>query len=202
MKQILYISIYLNFFLLGSICLQAENNTSTIIPDQSSILSAIVNDSLKGYDIEIRDLTTCIAKDKTRDDISGIITIDETLNKANIRAYFDTNLDIIDYCNDSFLDNYPSNTIIIEKLTLSVGNDLNGIQITHFIPQRIFSIRKDQYCFFVFEMYNFSYTTVGGGYTYIIIQVGENSSIDDYKIYEYSEEPIMIDLLLDECLRE
>ncbi len=196
MKHILYITIYLNFFFLGSICLQAKNNTSTIIPDKSSILPAIVNDSLREYNVEERDLSTCIVKDNTRKDISGIITINETLNETNIRAYFDTNLDIIENCNERILDNYSSNTIIIEKSTLSVGDELNGIPITYFIPQRIFSIREDDSYFIVFEMHNFSYTTVGGGYTYIIIQLGENSSIEDYKIYEYSKEPIMIDLLL------
>lgn len=147
--------------------------------------------------IKIVDLSpTCRMIDTKRDDIDGVIKVEQTIDSISIYAFFDISLDIPPICDKQGIDeNYAPNTIKINGAEFHIGADLNGIESSRFIPSRLFKV-TGKTIYVVFEMYNISYTTVGGGYTYIIIQLDQSNKIKRSEIFEYIKEPIKPDVLV------
>ncbi|MFV0418264.1 MAG: hypothetical protein ACK5KT_06000 [Dysgonomonas sp.] len=151
-------------------------------------------DSIRIIELDISD---CCIEESNRDNIYGVIQIRRKIEEISISAFIDTELDILPICKKQTLGKkYSKNTIKINQTELYLKNDLNGIDLSLFIPNRIIYIKKKAKTFIVFEMYNFSYTTVGGGYTYIIIQLDQSDKIKSSKIFEYIKEPIKPDVLV------
>ncbi len=163
------------------------------IDEENNHLKTTVISSTKIIEVE---LSVCCIENAKRPEIYGTIEIKQKISGVSIVAYFDTNLDVIDLCEKQMLsEDHNQNIIKINNSRLALDNNLNGIDLSLFIPDRLFLITKDKVNYVIFEMYNFSYTTVGGGFTYIMIKMNESDEIDKYKIFEYKKEPMQLDFL-------
>ncbi len=133
------------------------------------------------YIIE-KKLSVCYFEVPDRDDIYGVVEVNQKMGDIPVLAFFDTSVGVLEQCNSK--RKYNRNTIKINDSKLRLGNKINGININTFIPQKLILITKDKTNYIVFEMYQFSTTTVGGGYDYIILKLNQANEIEKHSIYE------------------
>ena len=158
---------------------QGQNKDSLII---DTCLNATINTLY---------LEVCYKPENKGNGIYGVIRIKQNFDDCIILCYFDCAIGALPECEYGKLNkNYTPNSIMLNNDTLLLGDKLEDIDISLFIPEKIISIKTDINQFIVFEMYNCSYTTVGHWYVYIVAELDESGRINRYKTFIFDKKPM------------
>lgn len=167
----------------------------TICKVRNSNKWGLSGDNDKVANIRQYDLEVCYKRDPNRSEIEGVIELKYTIDSVRVSAFMDCDLGIINECDDN-IGIYCKNSVIIAENKLDLGDTINGIYIGYCFPSKLFCIKQHDHRCFIIELENVSYTTVGGGYSYILILLDKNLSIVKYYIHPWIKEALSNDKLL------
>lgn len=107
-----------------------------------------------------KEINPCLIR---ANDTLNYYYVKEKILKNNITIMIQTDISIDKKCSSQNID-YKKSFVALSKDTIKLNSD----DFRTNIPQKIFLVRKNKQKYLFIELYNFSVTTVGNGYKYLI----------------------------------